>query len=434
MPAIFLLTGNPFVDAGIFVISELSDKRIEDIEVDDLKRLYTKLIDVYFTEAWKKNLISIFTKNHPATHNSGTPERYKKFLEELIKDIKPMHTSGSCVACGRRDESNVKIAKEKSGIGKHLVPLTGSADFVNFFPSATLGLAMCSVCLLAIQFMPIFLHQCGGKFLLMHSNSEKVMRYWAKNCVAELNKQIALDNFTGCYSNDINNPVNSFFRSIEDMIVKYDEDWHRENVFIRFYYFSNYAQSPFVEIYDIPTPVFRFLAYVKQVDAYSEWRELTGRAYDRKGNQVYDRLIRGESIVRYFFKGEREVFGNWELLKFYLKEVEEMDEKRINAIRDLADRIADLISRLNDDKRLFQLETVKDYSGFRNVLRFLAKDAVKVGMEEPLIKFDEYVGLILPDGAMGWNEVRDLLLFRIYERLHDWLKSRGSEIIEGENL
>jgi CRISPR-associated protein Cst1 len=145
-------------------------------------------------------------------------------------------------------------------------------------------------------------------------------------------------------------------------------------------------------------------------------------------------LIRGESIVRYFFKGEREVFGNWELLKFYLKEVKEMDEKRINAIRDFADRIADLISRLNDVKRLFQLETVKDYSGFRNVLRFLAKDAVKVGMEEPLIKFDEYVGLILPDGAMGWNEVRDLLLFRIYEQLHDWLKSRGSEIIEGENL
>ncbi len=431
MKPIFLLTGNPFVDAGTYVISELSRKRIEEIEVDDLRELYPKLIDVYFSNAWKKNLYSIFP-NHPVTHNTGSPERYEKFLEELIEDVKPINVSGSCVACGRRDKSD---AGGKLGIGKHLVPLTGSADFVNFFPKAMLGLEMCSACLFAIQFMPIFLHQCGGKFLLMHSNSERVMRYWAKNCVAELDKQIALGSFTGCYSNDINNPVNSFFKSIEEMIVKYDEDWSHESVFIRFYYFSNYGQSPFVKIFDIPTPVFRFLAYVKQVNAYSEWKELVGRAYDRRGNnQIYERLLNGESIVRYFLRGNREVFGDWNLLKFYLKEVEEMDEKRINAIREFADRIADLIYHLGDVKRLFQLETVRDYAGFRNVLRFLAKDAVRVGMKEPLVKFDEYVNLILPDGAVGWNEVRDLLLFRIYERLHDWFRSQISEIDEVENL
>jgi len=35
--------------------------------------------------------------------------------------------------------------------------------------------------------------------------------------------------------------------------------------------------------------------------------------------------------------------------------------------------------------------------------------------------------LILPEGATGWNEVRDLILFRIYEVLHSWLIE-----IEGE--
>jgi hypothetical protein len=64
MPAIFLLTGNPFVDAGIFVISELSERRIEDIEVDDLKRLYTKLIDVYFTEGMEeKSYFNLYKKS-----------------------------------------------------------------------------------------------------------------------------------------------------------------------------------------------------------------------------------------------------------------------------------------------------------------------------------------------------------------------------------
>ena len=435
MSVIFSLTGNPFVDAGIYVISELAGKRIENIEVADLKRLYPKIIDVYFTEAWKKNLYSIFP-NHPVTHNNkvnkiaGNPRRYKELLEALLGDIKPISDFGSCVACGKRSKSNFEIElkkKEKSGIGKHLVPLTGSADFVNFFPNATLGLEMCSACLFAIQFMPIFLHRCGGKFLLIHSNSEKVMRYWAKNCVADFNRQIALGNFTGCYSNDINDPVNSFFKSVEDMIVKYDEDWINEDVFIRFYYFSNYLQSPFVEVFDIPTPVFRFLAYVKQVDAYSEWKDLVGRASGKRRNEVYVKLLDGESIIRYFFKNDREIFGNWNLLKFYLKEVREMEERRINAIREFADRIAGLIRLLDDDKRLSQLERVEDYAGFRNVLRFLAKDAIRFGLNEPLIKFDEYVNLILPDGALGWNEVRDLLLFRIYEVLHSWLKEREVE-------
>lgn len=430
MSAIFTLTGNPFVDAGIYVMSELLGKEIDKIEREDLKKLIPQLVDVYFTDGWRNMIYLIFTTNHPAVHPSKKKDKgyYEKLLNALVDDVRELSSFGACVSCGRRDKSSIE---RKFGIGRELVPLTGSAELVNFFPRAMLGLEMCSACLLAIQFMPIFLHYCGGKFLLMHSASDKVMRYWAKNCVNHLRKQIVTGNFTGCFVSDEKNPVNSLFRSIENLIREYDERWFDEDIAIRFYHFANPGQSPSVEIFDVPSPVFRFLAYVKQIDSYDAWVKILRRGETTRGvNRVYMGLLNGESIVRYFFGDEREIYGNWNLLKFYLKEVREMDEKRINAIRAFADRISDLIRQLDDDKRLRQIENAKDYAEFRNVLRFIEKDAIRVGFGEPIVKFDEYVNLILPDGAIGWNEVRDLLLFRIYEVLHGWLVERKFEVGE----
>lgn len=42
MPDYFTLTGNPFVDAGIFVLSELLNKNIEEITPEDLKEPWVR--------------------------------------------------------------------------------------------------------------------------------------------------------------------------------------------------------------------------------------------------------------------------------------------------------------------------------------------------------------------------------------------------------
>ncbi len=48
---------------------------------------------------------------------------------------------------------------------------------------------------------------------------------------------------------------------------------------------------------------------------------------------------------------------------------------------------------------------------------------------EPLLTYDEYVLDLAPEGAEDWQETRDLLLFRIYEKGCDWLagQSVGAE-------
>ena len=58
------------------------------------------------------------------------------------------------------------------------------------------------------------------------------------------------------------------------------------------------------------------------------------------------------------------------------------------------------------------------------------KDWIRLGMDEPLIRFDQYVNDLLPEGALGWSEVRDLVLFRIYENLHRWFIGRESFRVE----
>jgi len=42
MPDYFTLTGNPFVDAGVFALSELLNKNIEEITPEDLKEPWVR--------------------------------------------------------------------------------------------------------------------------------------------------------------------------------------------------------------------------------------------------------------------------------------------------------------------------------------------------------------------------------------------------------
>jgi CRISPR-associated protein Cst1 len=71
------------------------------------------------------------------------------------------------------------------------------------------------------------------------------------------------------------------------------------------------------------------------------------------------------------------------------------------------------------------LEKAENYNWFRNVLLRFVKDQIAQRKDEPLFTFEEYVDQLFPDGALGWKETQDLILFRIYEKLHSWLIQQG---------
>jgi len=434
---LFSWTGNPWVDTGVAAIQEWNKKqRPEDISREDIENIAAVLIALYLTDPWKKSLFSVFP-NNPITNPSikNKKRQLLEYYKNLIEGIVPIEKQGNCIACGRRNTV--------SGKNRMHIPLTGY-EGSHFFSFKTIGVDYCEACTFAVQCSPLLFYRCG-KLLLLHSNSSKVMQYWARKCISEVQRQMATRNFTGCFNEKYTNPTNALFHITQNLILSYDEQWIDELASIRTYHFTNYNQGPELDIYDLPTPVFRFLAYVKSHPKYKDWLRIVYKGYQKskrkpekeyknKNNSVYQSLLKGKSIIGYFIDNKtKTAIGGWSLLKHYLKEVIGMDASRIEAIKRLGDEISELIKiSVNGKKRLGQIERATNYASFRNTLLRLMRDRVALKTETPLFTFDDYAKYLFPEGAMGWKETQDLLLFRLYENLHIWLVSEGLVIEETE--
>ncbi|MCC7550415.1 MAG: type I-B CRISPR-associated protein Cas8b1/Cst1 [Methanobacterium sp.] len=431
---LYEFTGNPFVDAGIWALSQWVGKKPEELKKEDLENVIDDLTHIYLTKAWSKNLFSVFP-NNPLTNPAvkDKKERYSNFLIDLVEEINFLDVSGDCISCGRRN----KIERW----GKDKIPLTGSKKFINYFSYGASGADYCPACTFAVQFLPLVMYACGN-MLLLHSNSPKVMKYWSKKAAENVRKQIVAGEFTGCFNEGYKNPVNALFHVMQDVILHYDERWYLEKPSISFYHFTNYNQGPNLNIYHVPTPVFTFLAYMPQHEKYDDWLRIVRSGYwrvnwdkvkeegDYKNNPnlVYNNLLEGKSIIRFFIdRKNKEAIGGWDLIEHYLEEVRNMDEKRINAIKRVGDELAEYIKTADDMKTLQKLETAANYNNYRNLLRKVIKKRIENGIEDPLFTFDEYVNYLFPDGNLTWRETQDLILFRIYEKLQKWIIEQGKE-------
>jgi CRISPR-associated protein Cst1 len=431
---IYRFTGNPFVDAGIWALSQWIGKKPEELDKTDLRGVIDEVTNIYLTKKWSKNLFSIFPNNpftNPAVKDKK--ERYSKFLGELIEEIDVEEISGDCIGCGRRNKME--------RWGKDKIPLTGSKKFINYFSYGTDGADYCPACTLAVQFIPFVTYACRN-MLLLHSNSKKVMKYWSKKTVENVRKQVVSGEFTGCFNEGYKNPVNALFHVIQDVILAYNERWYLEKPSIDFYYFTNYNQGPDLNIYHVPNQVFTFLAYIPQHEKYGEWLKVVRRGYryvnwekvkeegEYKNNEnlVYNNLLEGKSIIGFFIdRKNKEAIGGWDLIGNYLLEVRKMDEKRIDVIKTVADELSKYIETADDMKTLRKLETASNYKNYRNTLRIIIKKRIEQGIENPLFTFDDYVNYLFPEGSLTWRETQDLILFRIYEKIGSWIIKQGKE-------
>lgn len=445
---IYKFTGNPFVDAGVWAICQWVEKRKpEDLDKEDLKNMIENIVPLYFENGWIDNMQSLFPNNpviNPAVSkefkNKSASEKkeykkkkYKDYLVGLLNETVPLNNPGNCISCGCRNVGPVRTKTE--------VPLIGSGTLINFFPSGQSGGDYCPACTFAIQFSPLFLYQCklrGKIFLLIHSNLDNIMYSWSKKAINEIRRQILMNDYTGCFNENFTNPRNALFHIIQDIIIDYDTNWFNENPSINLYHFTNYNQGPELDMYHVPTSVFRFLAYVKLHEKYADWEKIVkkgywvnwnklkdGEDYKNKTNSVYNNLLENKSIIRYFFnRKNREVIGDWDLFTFYLEKVRKMDQKRLETLKRVGSELSEYIKSTENTKRLVDLERAGNYGSFRNVLRKIIKDRIKSNADKPLFSLEEYIEDLFPDGNLGWRETQDLLLFKIYENLHGWLKNK----------
>lgn len=442
MEIIYDFTGNPFIDAGIWALSQWVGKKPEELNKDDLKQAAEEIFEmVYSNQKWYRSILHgmVFPNgkvSNPGDFKKPLEEREKKAMEyygSLIEKIKPLNNSGSCIACGRRNIEGRFFKSE--------MPLTGSGAMINYFSYGVNGADYCPACAFAVHFSPLIMYKCGD-LLLFHSDSRKLMEIWSEKAINNLKNQFMAKNIDGCYNDGYKNVNNSLFHIIGKIIDEMQIRGLNEQASITFYRFKNFNQGANLDVYYFPAQIFNFLADIKRHEQYDEWIRVVRRGYrfvdwkkvkeedeyKNNPNTVYNNLLEGKSIIGFFIdRKKKEAIGGWNLISHYLEEVRNMDEDRINAIKKVGDELADYIESMDDMKTLNRLEMASNYRSFRNILRIIIKKRISNSDENPLFTFDDYVKYLFPEGNLTWRETQDLILFRVYEKLQPWIIQQGNQ-------
>lgn len=436
-------TGDPFVDTGALVLKAMHQRFPQKSLMDSMEFV----TDVYI-DKWGKKLHSIFHTNskllNPSTkgkHRQNTLE----YLKGLISNISNDGTiHGYCKICGQHDTLFQN--------SREFYPLSGSGAFVNFHHGHEDGTYLCNQCSLKLYLVPLGVLQIGGNIGLLQTQTEFSRKYVEQSVIEENLDKIGRNTSDGILKSDYKNPRNALFHFAAEIIRSAKDDNASET--LQLFHFTNFGAAPFCDIYILPSPVFRFLnkvinyqsrAWYYFVNRYyrikkatwdwdtGEWLQTKKKEttpiekaeYLNNPNSIYERILSGQSILkqilhmhREHFKQKKEPFP-LEIAIYYVKEVLRMEDKQIQLIRRIGDAVFELAQKENNFKKyLVMLEGASRSYQLRSALLKIIKERYKSGEKEPLIRLQEYVEYLFPDGQ-AWGEVRDLMLIYLYERLHD---------------
>ncbi|MDD5766544.1 MAG: type I-B CRISPR-associated protein Cas8b1/Cst1 [Candidatus Marinimicrobia bacterium] len=440
----FKPTGDPFVDAGGNALKYLMEMFSEK-SISDLIELAT---EIYVTD-WGKNVYNVFHTN--AVKKLGT-ESLRMVFDSYIKEIELSDSQGSdkmvftkkrnCEICGQ-----LTILYPSS---REFFPLTGSGALVNYYTSHKEGSLICGNCSIKLFFLPLIVIQTGEMLALLHTENQKSQEYWIKKTIAENISKISKKISVGIIKSEFGNPKNALFKFASDIITEVNDDTLSD--YLQLYHFTNFGAAPNCDIYRLPNPIFLFLNKVIRY-CHSDWyvfiqkhyhikksswdytddqwisgkdnQPMSEEDYLNNPNDVFGRLLNGDSILGFLRKFYKDAYihnkrhSQVTMAIYYIKEVLGMRQEQINLIKKVANVVFDLAQKENNYKKyLVMLEGAGKAYQLRSVLLRIIKENYKSGAAEPVIRLQDYVDYLFPDGQF-WGEVRDLMLIYLYERLHD---------------
>lgn len=395
------ITGNPFIDSGIYALKSKLNKDIKEISFHDLENELEFIADLYAKPGWRKNMYSIFPNsiltNPTFVKMPNLKDIYLDTLNKLICTIVLSNDGdGNCMGCGRRDSIEL--------YGKDYIPLSGSGSLINFFPFASKGANYCPLCVLLIQFSPLLMYKCGQKLILLHSNSSKVMDIWSRKVMNNISDQVSSKQYSGCYNHDIKIPLKGIF-DIINQILDNDVGWKNENPSLNFYYFTNYNLRPQLDIFEVKPKVFNFLIKIPP-DEVNNWKFIIRNT---NNDELYEYLLSDKSLLKFFYDSEYgKVYCSWKLVKIYLKEIFSINNEIISAIEILGEKLSKCMLNEDSSKILQKIEKIVGINNFKEFINSYSgkfdKQLLIDYKEDLLINEDKY-----------WGVIYNSLLFRIYE-------------------
>jgi CRISPR-associated protein Cst1 len=456
--------GHPLIDVGVATLCA-------DAGVDDPRDLTPEAIDAFTDRVIglyiNKNLAgflgaSVFPNARFANPNKLTPEsesERREILKELLNLWKPDAAPPSRDDLPAEDESCVFSGDPAQiRVSGMYIPLMTDETKINFMPSGRPKLPLSGWCMLAILVMPMGGVVSEGRLAIAHSHDSAV--------TIELAATNLERNKSSMHFNSLEpRPSYIFAKStLMDSLLYLFRKRAAVHHSIVAYLFSSSAdpRRGSIEISHLNKSVLRFISRATREfegpwtriaqraiwegkDAiktdksgkktvfyagnylYEDLWELPGNAHDflqlyllrrRRKTKTHEGANKNDPRYRYNTIADITLIS-WELTALFLKEIMNMNEKRIESIRAVADQLADYIVTRNKPKVLAKLYRVREDFEFRNILIVANYD---VGGQ--MITYDQFVDAYFHQDEKGnwridWSLARDLLLIRVLEQLRN---------------
>jgi len=435
----FKPTGDPFVDAGSDALKYLTGLYPQKTIIE----LIEKVVKIY-VDKWESKINPLFLNSRITHISRKPPEKISETIELYQEMDTPQEEiqKGNCRICGTFDYL--------FQAGREQYCLSGSVPFVNFYHSHEEGFLICKDCSMKLLFLPLVVIQMGGMLALLHTENKKSKNYWLNKTVKDNWDKVGKNTSEGIIKSEFGNPKNALFRIASDIITEVNDDTLSD--YLQLYHFTNFGASPDCDIYRLPNPVFSFLNKVIKY-CHSDWYAFIQRHYHIKKsswdyiddrwisgkdnqpisegdyinnpNDVFEKLLNDDSILGLLRRFYRDLYihnkkhSQITMAIYYIKEVLGMRQEQIDLIKKVANVVFDLAQKENNYKKyVVMLEGAGKAYQLRSVLLRIIKENYKNGADEPVIRLQDYVDYLFPDGQF-WGEVRDLMLIYLYERLHD---------------
>ncbi len=467
-------TGHPLYDIGVATITAFVGKSDPaQVTEDDL----TAVAD-YITREYTHNpLKSFLTVAFP---NSGftqpafekTPERRMEYARRVLRnygaDVPTL--AERCVFTGEPAVATVFGDKDSLPPGRAFrqhIPLVTGEEIINFHPYGDAGIPVSGKALLAIQAFPLGCAKVAGRLLAVHSDNEELTLHFAASFLTQNRKLIQLAQQAG--SSKLDEAGYSQRTLLVKTLLEADrlqrEARQDDQPFsLTAYHLTNSGQGVDLDIYYLPLQVTGFLGDMLQAQYRNDWSVIVQRAWEvappkKRGqpeadfrprrNYLYEDLFglpdNAPQFLRTYFlrvalryaradQGDprggystRSEAGlvSWKITARFLRRIMNMEKDRIEAIRNLGDRLADYVSQENDRRFFRDFFTERRYDYFRTALIKANIAHVRRG-NPPLITLDPYITVFEEGDEVAradWQLARDLVLIRMIEQLHQkgWL-------------
>ncbi len=455
-------TRNPYVDAGVAVLELRLHKSCDQFTVDDLAAQAKEIKKEYTKRLWKSYLM-VHLPNCAWTQKDLSSEKNRAYLNKVLESYKPEfpELERTCAFCGRP----AKVLADR-----RYVPMLTGETVMTSGAGGVPGLPVCGWCVFAVHFYPFATLKVEGRPLFWFAPDHLWTLRLTRIFVEKLDHILAMS------SEELPKlrwPKTQLLQGAREAMAKLEDEGLSPAPplsDITGIHATNYGTDPNFEELHIPRGLLEFWREAGSFPAYQEiehrsWQTQEAKSTPRKGkkkinlgeapegsgagkaevlsteifnltrrNHLYEALgeafrsdnfqEKAKLVAAQFFlrrQGKKAAARIIEVTELFLEKVADMERERLEAIREIADHIADhLIIGAGETRAAGQLTRRKLRLG--ELLQFLSYIQRKLcDAKKPLQWEKVLTALNLQSDddrtASDYWLVQELILIRLYERL-----------------